>query len=80
MSGDASVGRASSSGLDYEDPMFDPHVAFQHFKRHPLVRDLLEGGQMVRYGAKALPEGGWLHAAAVLRRRRADRRRRRRAS
>jgi electron-transferring-flavoprotein dehydrogenase len=47
------------SGLDYVDPMFDPHVTFQHFKRHPLVAPLLQGGQMVRYGAKALPEGGW---------------------
>jgi electron-transferring-flavoprotein dehydrogenase len=46
-------------GLDYQDPMFDPHVRFQHFKRHPLVAGLLAGGQMVRYGAKALPEGGW---------------------
>ena len=48
------------AGLDYEDPMFDPHVAFQQFKLHPLVSELLRGGQMVRYGAKALPEGGWL--------------------
>jgi electron-transferring-flavoprotein dehydrogenase len=47
------------TGLDYRDPMFDPHIAFQHFKRHPLVASLLDGGQMVRYGAKALPEGGW---------------------
>jgi electron-transferring-flavoprotein dehydrogenase len=47
------------AGLDYKDPMFDPHVAFQQFKLHPLVSDLLRGGQMVRYGAKALPEGGW---------------------
>ena len=47
------------SGLDYRDPMFDPHVTFQHFKRHPLVASLLQDGQMVRYGAKALPEGGW---------------------
>jgi electron-transferring-flavoprotein dehydrogenase len=47
------------SGLDYRDPMFDPHIAFQHFKRHPLVSALLESGQLVRYGAKALPEGGW---------------------
>jgi electron-transferring-flavoprotein dehydrogenase len=46
-------------GLDYRDPMFDPHVTFQHFKRHPLVAPLLQDGQMVRYGAKALPEGGW---------------------
>jgi len=47
------------TGLDYKDPMFDPHVRFQHFKRHPYVAGLLAGGQMVRYGAKALPEGGW---------------------
>jgi electron-transferring-flavoprotein dehydrogenase len=47
------------AGLDYEDPMFDPHVAFQRFKLHPLVHDMLRGGQMTRYGAKALPEGGW---------------------
>ncbi|MEO7273210.1 MAG: electron transfer flavoprotein-ubiquinone oxidoreductase [Vicinamibacterales bacterium] len=47
------------TGLDYKDPMFDPHVRFQHFKRHPFVAGLLDGGQMVRYGAKALPEGGW---------------------
>jgi electron-transferring-flavoprotein dehydrogenase len=47
------------TGLDYRDPMFDPHIAFQHFKRHPYVASLLQGGQMVRYGAKALPEGGW---------------------
>jgi electron-transferring-flavoprotein dehydrogenase len=59
------------SGLDYRDPMFDPHVTFQHFKRHPLVSALLDGGQMVRYGAKALPEGGWhtiprVHADGLL--------------
>ena len=47
------------AGLDYRDPGFDPHAAFQRFKRHPLVADLLAGGEMVRYGAKALPEGGW---------------------
>jgi electron-transferring-flavoprotein dehydrogenase len=47
------------AGLDYRDPLFDPHVTFQHFKRHPLVASLLQQGQMVRYGAKALPEGGW---------------------
>ena len=46
-------------GLDYKDPLFDPHVAFQRFKQHRLVKQLLLGGQMVRYGAKALPEGGW---------------------
>jgi electron-transferring-flavoprotein dehydrogenase len=59
------------TGLDYKDPMFDPHVAFQHFKRHPLIAAMLEGGTLVRYGAKALPEGGWhtvpkLYAAGAL--------------
>ena len=39
--------------------MFDPHVAFNRFKLHPLVRGIIEGGHMIRYGAKALPEGGW---------------------
>ena len=53
----ASVGFVS--GLEYEDPRFDPHLAFQRFKRHPFVADLLDGGSLVRYGAKALPEGGW---------------------
>jgi electron-transferring-flavoprotein dehydrogenase len=52
-------------GLDYRDPMFDPHVTFQHFKRHPLVAPLLQNGQMVRYGAKALPEGGWYSVPRV---------------
>ena len=46
-------------GLEYRDPLFDPHAAFQHFKRHPFISSILEGGQLVRYGAKALPEGGW---------------------
>ena len=45
-------------GLDYKDPLFDPHHAFQRFKTHPYVRRLLEGGKLVCYGAKAIPEGG----------------------
>ena len=46
-------------GLDYRDPHFDPHAAFQRLKQHPMVAGLIEGGQLVKYGAKALPEGGW---------------------
>jgi electron-transferring-flavoprotein dehydrogenase len=49
------------TGLDYADPTTDPHDNFQRFKLHPAVRALLEGGEMIRYGAKAIPEGG-LHA------------------
>ena len=46
-------------GLEYRDPLFDPHAAFQHFKRHPFISSILDGGSIVRYGAKAVPEGGW---------------------
>ena len=46
-------------GLDYKDPLLDPHAAFQHFKTHPFIAGILAGGQLVRFGAKALPEGGW---------------------
>ena len=31
-------------GLDYHDPLFDPHIAFQRFKQHPFVAELLRGG------------------------------------
>jgi electron-transferring-flavoprotein dehydrogenase len=46
-------------GLDYRDPRIDPHHEFQRFKTHPLIADLLKGGKLVRYGAKAMPVGGW---------------------
>ncbi len=46
-------------GLEYADPFFDPHEAFQKFKTHPFLRRILEGGKLVRYGAKTIPEGGW---------------------
>src|SRR6266849_4223799 len=45
--------------LEYEDPRFDPHAAFQTWKTHPFVRNILDGGKLVRYGAKSLPYGGW---------------------
>ena len=47
------------AGLDDEDPRFDVHNAFQLFKTHPWLRALLDGGHMVRYGAKTIPEGGY---------------------
>ncbi|HEV2297442.1 MAG TPA: electron transfer flavoprotein-ubiquinone oxidoreductase [Candidatus Acidoferrales bacterium] len=45
--------------LEYRNSLFDPHEAFQQFKTHPFVRRILEGGKLVRYGAKSLPYGGW---------------------
>ena len=49
------------TGLDYADPTTDPHNLFQAMKQLPAIRPLLEGGKLMRYGAKAIPEGG-LHA------------------
>jgi electron-transferring-flavoprotein dehydrogenase len=46
-------------GLEYRNPLFDPHEAFQRYKTHPFVKKILEGGKMVRYGAKTVPYGGW---------------------
>jgi electron-transferring-flavoprotein dehydrogenase len=46
-------------GLDYADPYLDPQVMLQRLKRHPRVASVLEGGKLVQYGAKAIPEGGW---------------------
>ena len=46
-------------GLDYRDPFLDPHGLFQKMKEHPLVRSLLEGGKLIRYGARTITEGGF---------------------
>ncbi|HLE37165.1 MAG TPA: electron transfer flavoprotein-ubiquinone oxidoreductase [Candidatus Acidoferrales bacterium] len=45
--------------LEYHNPLFDPHEAFQRYKTHPFVKQILEGGKLVRYGAKTVPYGGW---------------------
>jgi electron-transferring-flavoprotein dehydrogenase len=46
-------------GLDYHDARLDVHALLQRMKTHPLFRDLLEGGEMVEWGAKTIPEGGY---------------------
>ena len=46
------------TGLDYRDPTTDPHNIFQRYKTHPAIAAMLEGGKLLRYGAKAIPEGG----------------------
>jgi electron-transferring-flavoprotein dehydrogenase len=47
-------------GLDYADASVSVHDLLQLFKTHPFVGDLLEGGERVGWGAKAIPEGGLL--------------------
>jgi len=46
-------------GLDYGDAALDVHVLLQRLKQHPLLRTLLVGGEMVEWGAKTIPEGGF---------------------
>ncbi len=46
------------TGLDYLNPTTDPHNEFQRFKTHPAIRAMLEGARLLRFGAKAIPEGG----------------------
>ncbi len=47
------------TGLDYKDPLIDPHAEFQKFKTHPEVAKILAGGKMLKYGAKTINAGGW---------------------
>ena len=44
--------------LEAESPFHDPHLAAQKFKTHPFMRDLLDGAELIRYGAKTIPIGG----------------------
>ncbi len=46
-------------GLDWKNPALDVQEELQRFKAHPLIHDLLEGGEVVHYGAKTIPEGGY---------------------
>ncbi|MDQ3710938.1 MAG: electron transfer flavoprotein-ubiquinone oxidoreductase [Acidobacteriota bacterium] len=59
------------TGLDYKDPLIDPHAEFQKFKTHPKIAEILAGGKMLKYGAKTINAGGWhtmpkLYADGVL--------------
>jgi electron-transferring-flavoprotein dehydrogenase len=46
-------------GLDYHDASLDVHELLQRMKLHPLFRTHLEGGQLLEWGAKTIPEGGF---------------------
>lgn len=45
-------------GLDYQNPHLSPFNEFQRFKLHPAIRQYLEGGRRIAYGARAISEGG----------------------
>lgn len=46
------------TGLDYRDPTTDGHNELQRMKTHPAIAAMIQGGKLLRYGAKAIPEGG----------------------
>jgi len=46
-------------GLDYHDAELDIHEMLQRLKGHPLIRPHLEGGELLEWGAKTIPEGGY---------------------
>ncbi len=47
-------------GLDYRDVELSPHDVLQELKTHPLFRRILRGGERLAWGAKTIPEGGFL--------------------
>ena len=47
-------------GLDYRDAELSVHDVLQELKTHPRVRTILEGGERVQWGAKTIPEGGFV--------------------
>ena len=46
-------------GMDYRQTTLDVHVLLQRLKEHPLVAPYLEGGELLEWGAKTIPEGGY---------------------
>jgi electron-transferring-flavoprotein dehydrogenase len=46
-------------GLDAPDAALDVHLLLQRMKLHPLFRPYLEGGELLEWGAKTIPEGGF---------------------
>jgi len=59
--GDSKVSIGLVVGLDYADASLSVHDLFQDMKRHPIFREILEGGSRVErgWGAKTIPEGGF---------------------
>jgi electron-transferring-flavoprotein dehydrogenase len=57
--GDDKVCIGFVAGLDYTDATFSVHDVLQEFKLHPFVKNILEGGKRVAWGAKTIPSGGW---------------------
>ncbi|QJC57200.1 Electron transfer flavoprotein-ubiquinone oxidoreductase [Polaromonas vacuolata] len=48
------------TGLDYSNPYLSPFEEMQRWKTHPSIKQYLEGGKRVSYGARAITAGGAL--------------------
>ena len=44
--------------LNYANPHLTPFAEFQRWKQHPKIRQYLEGGKRIAYGARAVNKGG----------------------
>jgi len=58
--GDELVSVGMVVGLDYGDVELSVHDLLQELKTHPLVRGVLDGGERIGWGAKTIPEGGFV--------------------
>ena len=47
--------------LNYSNPHLSPFDEFQRMKHHPVFKDILQGGERISYGARAIAKGG-LHS------------------
>jgi len=56
---DTRVSVGLAVGLNSPNPKNDPHYKFQLYKTHPLIRKILDGGTMLHYGAKTIPDNGY---------------------
>jgi len=45
--------------LSYSNPHLSPFDEFQRYKHHPYIKQYLEGGKRVSYGARAIAKGGY---------------------
>lgn len=57
--GDDMVSLGLVAGLDYKSSNLDVHGQLQNLKNHPLIKNVIEGGELVEWGAKTIPEGGF---------------------
>lgn len=44
--------------LNYSNPHLSPFEEFQRYKQHPVIKQYLQGGKRVSYGARAIAKGG----------------------